>query len=44
MPVPPKGIKQRRLTYTRQHNYPGVINHSHVIGFDLRPMGVNLAV
>lgn len=26
MPAPPKGIKQRRLTYTHQRKYPGVVN------------------
>lgn len=26
MPAPPKGIKQRRLTYTHERKYPGVVN------------------
>lgn len=26
MPAPPKGIKQRRLTFTSQNRYPGLVN------------------
>ena len=43
MPVQPKGIKQRRLTYTHQRNYPGVVNQPRH-WLRSRPMGVKLAV
>lgn len=26
LPAPPKGIQQRRLTFTSQHRYPGIVN------------------